>query len=560
MKNLLLTAAVALGIASATLAQVPNYVPTNGLVGWWPFNGNANDESGNGNDGTVNGATLTEDRLGNANGAYSFDGVNDFISTSNNISPQTEIMSISVWFNADNLNNIDHQTLLMRQTPSGSRTWLMIYNDFNNIRCYNENGNYTNNDIAFDIYNSWHHFVAIYDGIGIQTYIDGEFLSSQTVFSQFTWGTEPVLFGGSAGTGAGDYPLRGTLDDIGIWNRALTQEEITALYTGETSNPVLCNPLPSNLQNGLVGYWPFCGNANDESGNGNDGTVNGAILTEDRLGNANEAYSFDGVDDFIEIQNSASLTFDQNTVSISFWINVNDWPQPNAIEDYIISKHSFTGNNQIGFHTYIYGGNNTSNQKYISFRYRDGISSVWNQGLNYTDLTLDNGNWYNVIYVHDNNFDLMFFNGILVDSTNSVALGGINSAPLLFGCLSNFVHYYNGTLDDIGIWNRALTSEEVQQLYTGDVTSVNKPSSQPTVAIFPNPSQGQITIDFGSDASLTAHQVFVQTIQGQQIYSANIVEKTTTMNLGDVCGKGLYFVHVIDPQGNTIDIRKIVLQ
>ena len=60
-------------------AQVPSYVPTNGLVGWWPFNGNANDESGNGNNGTVNGANLTADRFGNVNKAYSFDGIDDFI-------------------------------------------------------------------------------------------------------------------------------------------------------------------------------------------------------------------------------------------------------------------------------------------------------------------------------------------------------------------------------------------------------------------------------------------------------------------------------------------------
>ena len=53
-------------------AQIPNYVSTNGLVGWWPFNGNANDESGNGNNGTVGGATLTTDRNGVANQAYNF--------------------------------------------------------------------------------------------------------------------------------------------------------------------------------------------------------------------------------------------------------------------------------------------------------------------------------------------------------------------------------------------------------------------------------------------------------------------------------------------------------
>jgi hypothetical protein len=73
-------------ISFQILAQVPSYVPTNGLVGWWPFTGNAIDSSGNGNNGTVNGETLTTDRFGNANKAYSFDG-NDFIEVNSSISP-----------------------------------------------------------------------------------------------------------------------------------------------------------------------------------------------------------------------------------------------------------------------------------------------------------------------------------------------------------------------------------------------------------------------------------------------------------------------------------------
>jgi hypothetical protein len=80
MKKSMFTAfAVGLCLTANLMAQVPNYVPTNGLVGWWPFNGNANDESGNGNNGTVNGATLTTDRFGVANKAYSFDGVSNKI-------------------------------------------------------------------------------------------------------------------------------------------------------------------------------------------------------------------------------------------------------------------------------------------------------------------------------------------------------------------------------------------------------------------------------------------------------------------------------------------------
>lgn len=77
MKRLLTLCALLTGLT--TQAQLPSYVPTDGLVGYWGFNGNANDESGNGNDGVVNGATLTEDRDGNPNAAYSFDGTDDRI-------------------------------------------------------------------------------------------------------------------------------------------------------------------------------------------------------------------------------------------------------------------------------------------------------------------------------------------------------------------------------------------------------------------------------------------------------------------------------------------------
>ena len=80
-------------------AQVPSYVPTNGLVAYYPFNGNANDASGNGNNGVVNGATLTSDRNGNVENAYNFDGSN-FISVSDNdLLDLTNDFTISSWFN-----------------------------------------------------------------------------------------------------------------------------------------------------------------------------------------------------------------------------------------------------------------------------------------------------------------------------------------------------------------------------------------------------------------------------------------------------------------------------
>jgi hypothetical protein len=96
-----LTLLFGLLLFSTLHAQVPSYVPTDGLVGWWPFNGNANDESGNGNDGVVNGATLTEDRFGNVDKAYYFSssGCATRIDATINTTSVNSGLTISIWLN-----------------------------------------------------------------------------------------------------------------------------------------------------------------------------------------------------------------------------------------------------------------------------------------------------------------------------------------------------------------------------------------------------------------------------------------------------------------------------
>ncbi|MBL7935219.1 MAG: hypothetical protein JNM51_05350, partial [Bacteroidia bacterium] len=103
MKSIFTTILAVLLSLSNTLSlkaqTIPAYVPVNGLVGWWPFNGNANDESGNGHNATVNGAVLTIDRYGNNNNAYDCNP-GYLVSSSTNGIPRNGPMSISVWFNA----------------------------------------------------------------------------------------------------------------------------------------------------------------------------------------------------------------------------------------------------------------------------------------------------------------------------------------------------------------------------------------------------------------------------------------------------------------------------
>ena len=123
MKNVLLMLFV--GITQLMIAQVPAYIPTNGLVGYWPFNGNANDASGNGNNGTVNGATLTADRFGNPNSAYQFNGSgsgNSITIPNSSTLNITGPMSFSLW--------------VKMSTPQPLATFLCRYTGSNPINGY----------------------------------------------------------------------------------------------------------------------------------------------------------------------------------------------------------------------------------------------------------------------------------------------------------------------------------------------------------------------------------------------------------------------------------------
>ena len=221
------------------LAQIPNYVPQNGLVGWWPFNGNANDESGNGNNGTVNGATLTADRFGNANSAYSFDGVNDFIITQSSGPLGNSNRSLSIWLNS-NSSNLSQIIGYGYQPPSGGEFNLLI-----NQLCPGITIDIHNNYITYTSINltdgNWHNIVCIYNNsissniLGVMIYVDGVFLINSNCQNPINVNVNTL----NASLNFGRYQVgynyfNGKLDDIGIWNRALTNCEVQAFYQGST--------------------------------------------------------------------------------------------------------------------------------------------------------------------------------------------------------------------------------------------------------------------------------------------------------------------------------------
>jgi hypothetical protein len=219
MKNLVII--FSFFISGITIAQIPNYVPTSGLVGWWPFNGNANDESGYGNNGTVNGATLTADRNGVANSAYSFDGVNDEITASRS---HFNEFSSTVWVNSSSMGCVKP----ILDAYNGS--W-ELYSDCTNgylsfIVWNNLGYTFHSSNISLDI-NTWYHIAIVYSNSQIKIYVNGQLITSQNT-SQILPISGLLRMGASiSGT---PQLFSGKLDDIGFWNRALTECEIQDLY------------------------------------------------------------------------------------------------------------------------------------------------------------------------------------------------------------------------------------------------------------------------------------------------------------------------------------------
>jgi hypothetical protein len=215
--------------------------PINGLVAWYPFNGNANDESGNGKNGTVSGATLTTDRFGNANKAYSFNGTSDGITT-NCVGPTGNTdRTISFWAKVVK-SAYDYNSIIYYGENSNGKFFSVYFlSTTGTFRA--DVGSSTKDYKNTSIFDSWHFYTVVFqNNISLVKnalmYMDGKLLTDFTYLNPNTYtintgSTYPLYIGRSPSYDAANnyyYNFKGSIDDIGLWNRALTQQEITDLY------------------------------------------------------------------------------------------------------------------------------------------------------------------------------------------------------------------------------------------------------------------------------------------------------------------------------------------
>jgi hypothetical protein len=334
--------------------------------------------------------------------------------------------------------------------------------------------------------------------------------------------------------------------------------------------------------NGLVGWWPFNGNANDESGNGNNGTnLNNVGFDQDRFGNNSASLVFPNFNSKIWIP------FDllgplpcSNDHSFSFWVKLNSQASQNGNQQSIAFCNGRlpgqSGINAFGNWYYLYPNNVLEGAWYDRSQTRSIDSITTNT-------------WHLIVYVYATltNRIKVYIDGIEKTDYNfpSVASGWSGN------CIAPnppFGNYYvgnspydnakfDGNVDDLGVWNRALNQQEITDLYNGNIcyqtitvtdtllinmgiTGYNPVTYNNTIKIFPNPTNDHITIDYGNFASLNGYQLKIINSLSQNVFQTNITQQSDYLNLTTWGGNGLYFVQIIDQQGNIIDIRKIVLQ
>ncbi len=213
---------------------------------------------------------------------------------------------------------------------------------------------------------------------------------------------------------------------------------------------------------GLVAYYPFNGNAKDESDNGYDGTFIGVSLSSDRHGNTNYAANFNGRGDYIELPKSRGLI--NQIQSLSFWIyfyteNFDDGKNVN--EDYILAKAHDTGYQR---DTFARGSTNKIGNWF-------GTSSNSKSFLQ-TKTVFRRDKWYHITFVRDYNTNRVYVNGVLDASINYSGYFIDDNDPLKigiyhdnYGIVRRLNRWLNGKIDDLRIYNRSLTKDEVKMLY-----------------------------------------------------------------------------------------------
>jgi hypothetical protein len=449
---------------AAVIIRPPNNL---GLVGYWSFDEgrgtHASDMSGNENDGTLlNGPGWV---VGKSRGALGFDGVNDYIEINNATTLQstpTNQWSMGAWIYPTGAGG---NRIVVRKDASGGGYYIRL-NSTNFQSLLRFSGGHVERSAGTAVLNEWNHLVMTYDGTTRKHFLNGVEVGSWNEGVTLAFNTSVVRIGANSSTSEF---FNGTIDEVRIYNRALSASEVYSLYANTKSTIVGVTPT-DRYNNGLVAHWTFDGKhttpttVEDVVGN-NDGTTHGVVPAGGIIG---QAMKFDGVNDNISVLNSSIFnSFGTNPFSVAAWVKTTSTSFASLVDN------KTAGTNNAGYNLQIA---ETNGRAYFRVGTGAGQAQTGNSITNVTD-----GEWHHLVGTRDASGLKIYVNGILENQNSNCGTCNVTSSQnLLFGSYGAG-GFLDGLLDDVRIYNRALSANEVAGLYSATSSSKMQSSTDSLV-------------------------------------------------------------------------------
>ena len=415
-------------------------------VAQYSFTGNANDQSSYANHAQVNGAVLTQDRFNFSNRALYFDGIQSSLRAENGAQLNTAHTTISLWVKVNQL-PAQGEVFLLSHGGWQERWKISLPGHGKPVFTTNSAGGIKDMDtdsVSLPV-GEWRHLVMVHDGSNDKIYVNGVLKNSKAATGALNNTTKPFGMGFDP-IDATNY-FNGSLDEIMVFDTALTETQISALYTAQSTAPAVTNE--------IVADYSFNGSGFDASVYANHATLNNVKSTTDRFGYGFKAFEFNGSSSTILAPNSSPLN--SPTTTISFWVKVNALPGNG--ESFLLSFGGWQERWKISLPTH--------GKPVFTTNHSNGISDMDSGDGN----ALPIGTWAQVVMIHDGAFDKIYINGIkkaekAVVGTlkNTIKPLGIGYDPIDNGS------FFNGSLDEVRIYNYALNEAEVTSLYTAQST------------------------------------------------------------------------------------------
>lgn len=423
------------------------------------FTGNVNDSSGNGRNASNTGATLTTDKNSVSSQAYQWDGINDYMTFPNSVIDgfdDTSDCSMNFWVRFDTVSSRED---IIARTGSDINTYapfgVIIGLSSGSLRV-NSTKQGVANVYQIDTANGefttgvWYMITIVQDSSSYKLYKDTVLIGEDTTkgTTGSTTGFNGTYFLGSSGT----FKFGGKMDEVRVYSKALTYDEILQLFKGYDTDD---NTVEGTQTINNIGYWKFDTNNStqtDATGTGNDLTVTGATFTSSGI--INGGYDYDG-NDRMEKTNGINPG---TTISVSAWFKTNSAANKSivAMDDRTSGNPKRTFQMQYSNNFFIYFWDNSTG----GFK-----GSTW-------VLTPDNA-WHHLVMTLNGTTTHVYFDGVEQSQNyGGGSFSGVDnwSADFLVGAAQSnpsgsYDRYFVGTIDEVGIWSRELSSSEVTELY-----------------------------------------------------------------------------------------------